>query len=130
MLEPATARMVWSLSERSAEITSVAPVTGRALRATSLNGCFRAEREFDRFITYNAASSEDRDHVRCARFQEEAGAFLLVPLRIVMWMIEFVFASEQSEYSRVTLVLFRNAPPHLLSALSTHPGVASEKALA
>ncbi len=46
MLEPATARMVWSLSERSAEIISVAPGTGRALRATSLNGCFRAERSF------------------------------------------------------------------------------------
>src|ERR1700693_825671 len=44
MLEPATARMVWSLSERSAEIVSVAPGTGRALRATSLKGCFRAER--------------------------------------------------------------------------------------
>jgi hypothetical protein len=28
--------------------------------------------------------------------------FLLVPLKIVMWMIEFVFASEQSDYSRVT----------------------------
>src|ERR1700682_475187 len=44
MLEPATARIIWSLSDRSAEIISVAPGTGRALRATSLNGCFRAER--------------------------------------------------------------------------------------
>ena len=66
-------------------------VCGDHLRSAGYRTCvasYESERllpgreEFDRFIAYNAASSEDRDHVRCARFQEEAGASYSFRLRL------------------------------------------------
>jgi hypothetical protein len=68
-------------------------VGGDHLRSAGHRMCFASyesewmlprREEVDHFIGYNAACSEDGDHVRCPRLLQERPGFLLVPLRIVV----------------------------------------------
>ncbi len=73
MLEPATAQMVCSLSERPAEIISVAQGTERALRVTGLNGCFRAERSLPVALENAIAGDEPKAQQHAGRSSDKGG---------------------------------------------------------